>query len=97
MTDRKYDPPTHCQCGRWSGFKCEWHGPRSTTVVVEWMPLYARQSHIDAGGIVGVYPHNDAQRLRVSAECAEQICEAEGDWAWKVAKRAQSPDTPTKP
>jgi hypothetical protein len=34
-----------CECGTWSGERCQWSGPKSETVVVEWMPEQHRASH----------------------------------------------------
>ena len=58
------------------GDQCEWTGPASEMVVIEWMPEYLRASH-EAAGNDGSYPDNGALRLRVNVECAERL--REGD------------------
>lgn len=47
---------TRCECGEWTGERCAWTGPRTQTVVVEYMPEWLRASHETAGGS-GAYPH----------------------------------------
>lgn len=79
--------PVHCECGRTLGVRCQWTGPRSETVVVEWMPESLRASHVAAGNR-GVYPHNGAERLRVEASCADRIVTADGDWSSIVEESA---------
>jgi hypothetical protein len=69
----------HCQCGQWSGVRCQWEGPRSETVAVEFMPEAARESHRAAGNS-GVYPHNGALRIRVERSCAEHMAATDGEW-----------------
>lgn len=71
----------HCECGEWSGERCEWEGPRNSTVVVEWMPVHLRASHMAAGGNSGIYPQNGAQRLRVHHECADRILKDDSEWS----------------
>lgn len=73
-----------CDCGECTGVRCEWVGPRSETVVVEYMPEHLRASH-EAARNRGVYPHNGALRLRVEQSCADAIIEDSGDWARIVA------------
>lgn len=73
-----------CECGDWSGEQCEWTGPVSETVVVEWMPEEYRESHRKAGNR-GVYPANGALRLRVERSCAERIIEDAPEWAEVVS------------
>src|SRR5690554_1650614 len=52
-----------CECGVWTGERCVWTGPKSQTVVVEYMPKYLRASHRAAGynGYTGLYPVNGAE------------------------------------
>lgn len=71
-----------CECGVWTGERCVWTGPKSQTVVVEYMPKYLRASH-QAAGNAGLYPANGAVRVRVERYCAELLlsCEDERDWA----------------
>ena len=72
-----------CQCEEAFGEICSWTGPRSETVVLEWMPDHLRASHRAAGNR-GVYPENGAVRLRVARECAELLLETDADWAFEV-------------
>lgn len=69
-----------CECGEWSGERCEWSGPESETVVVEWMPEYLRASHRQAGNS-GVYPHNGARLIRCERSCARRIVSDAPEWA----------------
>lgn len=71
-----------CECGVWTGERCVWTGPRSQTVVVEYMPKYLRASH-QAAGNAGLYPANGAVRVRVERYCAGLLLlnEDERDWA----------------
>ena len=62
-----------CECGEWSGEKCQWEGPKHQTVRVEFMPEWLRGSHAAAGNS-GDYPHNGAIRITVSRECAYFMC-----------------------
>lgn len=68
-----------CECGEWSGERCEWSGDASDAVRVEVMPEHLRSSH-EAAGNSGSYPDNGAVRLRVSRECADLMVAADGDW-----------------
>lgn len=69
-----------CQCGQATGVGCAWSGPRSETVVVEWMPEHLRASHTAARN-AGVYPANGAIRIRCERACAESLVESDPDWA----------------
>ena len=69
----------HCECGEWSGEACAWSGPRSKTVVVEFMPAHLRGSHTAARNR-GVYPANGASRIRVERSCADSMVESDGEW-----------------
>lgn len=69
-----------CGCGEWMGDACPWKGPKSETVVVEYMPECFRASH-QAAGNSGSYPHNGAILVRVAKSCAKEIVEAEPEWA----------------
>lgn len=69
-----------CECGEWSGERCEWSGPESETVVVEWMPEHLRASHESAGNS-GVYPHNGARLIRCERSCAARIVSDAPEWA----------------
>jgi len=73
----------HCECGDYTGERCEWTGSPDDTVVVEYMPMYLRASH-EAARNVGRYPHNGAVRIRCERSCAESIVEHDADWAWIV-------------
>ena len=68
-----------CDCGQWSGARCDWTGSFAETVIVEWMPVHLRASHETAGNS-GVYPLNGAVRLRVERSCAERMIENDGEW-----------------
>lgn len=67
-----------CECGVVMGYTCVALGP---FVTLEWMPLHLRASH-DAAGNRGVFPHNGADRLRVTAECAQAIIEDKDHAGW---------------
>jgi len=69
----------HCECGEWSGVRCPWVGQSKETRVVEFMPLQYRDSHAEAKN-GGGYPHNAAERIRVTHACAEAMVEADGRW-----------------
>lgn len=71
----------HCDCGDCEGFDyCEWWGPTSETVIIEYMPEQFRASHADAGNS-GSYPHNGAIRVRVARSCADRLAD---DWCREV-------------
>lgn len=76
-----------CECGTWTGERCAWSGPKSATVLVEYMPQQYRSSH-EAAGNVGTWPANGAERVRVSRECAETLLEQpdERDWSRVVGE-----------
>lgn len=74
-----------CECGEAMGQRCEWSGPASATVVIEWMPEWLRASHTAAGG-TGRYPHNGSLRLRVSLGCAVYLAEHDGEWTTAVGQ-----------
>lgn len=76
-----------CRCGDWSGVACDWIGPHSETVVVEYMPSEWRESHTEARNR-GHYPGNGAQRIRVSLACADRTLADDGEWCERVV----SPD-----
>lgn len=69
----------HCECGKWSGEYCSWSGPRSQTVLVEYMPQHLRTLHDDAGDL-GIYPHNGAIRVRVERSCCDRMVKHDGEW-----------------
>lgn len=64
----------NCECGDALGEACAWSGPRSETVVVEWMPHRLRDAHVAAGN-VGTWPTNGALRLRVHVGCADALAD----------------------
>lgn len=68
----------HCECGDALGEACAWAGPRSETVVVEWMPHHLRYFH-EAAGNAGTWPSNGALRLRVHVDCARILAEDGGE------------------
>lgn len=65
-------PFVNCECGRITGERCQWSGPKSQTVVIVWMPEQHRASHAAARNS-GVYPNNGAERLRLERSCAELL------------------------
>jgi hypothetical protein len=69
-----------CECGEVIGERCQWSGPKSETVRVEYMPEHLRAQHEEARNS-GVYPHNGAHRIRVERACAEGLLETEEGWA----------------
>jgi hypothetical protein len=69
---------TTCECGAITGARCA-ADLDDDAVTIEWMPPYLRSSH-EAAGNRGVWPHNGAQRLRVTPECADDAIEADTDW-----------------
>jgi len=73
------DPADRCQCGEWSGELCQWSGPRSATVLVEYMPEHLRGSHIAAGDR-GSHLANGSVRIRCEASCADRMVEHDGEW-----------------
>lgn len=83
MSARGEGSTVRCECGCWSGKRCEWTGPRAETVIVEWMPEYLRASHTAANNR-GVYPANGAQRIRVERSCADSMVEHDGDWCREI-------------
>lgn len=72
--------PRQCQCGMVTGELCETMGLEQDMVTVEWMPVQYRASH-EAARNSGDWPHNGSQRLLMTTDCAEQICDDEPDWA----------------
>jgi len=82
MTRAAHDE-AHCECGAWSGEACTWAGPRSDTVLIDYMPDHLRASH-EAAGNRGRYPCNGSSRLRVSLACAAWMVGADGDWVDEV-------------
>lgn len=65
-----------CECGEATGEPCQWSGPVSETVVVEWMPVHLRAWHTAARNS-GVYPLNGAIRIRCERSCAKLLAEAD--------------------
>ena len=69
-------PECHCECGIATGERCSWSGPRSETVLVDYVPPYLRDTVRAAGTTRGC-----SERIRVHHECAELICASEPEWA----------------
>jgi hypothetical protein len=70
-----------CECGEATGQRCEWTGPASETVLVEWMPESLRASHVAAHN-KGSHPANGSLRLRCERACARMLVEQDGpEWA----------------
>ena len=82
-----------CRCGEILGGCCDGEGVRSAMVLVEWMPLDLRSSHVAAGGrglsTSGYWPHNGSVRLHVLPSCMQHIDRDE--WV-RVVRDAQRPD-----
>jgi hypothetical protein len=72
---------SRCECGEWSGSRCDC--VTADLVTVEFMPEQHRASH-EAAGNRGSYPGNGAQRIRVSRECAAQMLADDGEWCEMV-------------
>ena len=71
---------TRCQCARWSGGS-QCHGATSIAdPVIEFVPEADRASHTAAGNR-GSWPHNGAERIRVTPECAEMILDSDSEWS----------------
>lgn len=69
-----------CECGEWDDQDaCEWSGPVSETVVVEYMARWMRESHVAAGNR-GTYPANGSSRVRVGRSCAVRMIKYDGEW-----------------
>ena len=80
MSETKYT----CRCGELDGVEhCQWEGPISRLVVVEYMPIHLRSSH-EAARNSGSYPHNGAVRVAVNWECAAALA---GEWCSEVEMR----------
>jgi hypothetical protein len=72
-TGRAHLIEVNCECAEVvGGDACAWSGPKSETVVVEFMPREYRASH-EAAGNVGVYPHNGTRRVRCEVSCADRL------------------------
>lgn len=69
-----------CECGQYTGERCQWIGSPDDTVVLEFMPEHLRASH-SAARNVGRYPHNGAVRVRCERSCAQSIVADDPDWA----------------
>jgi hypothetical protein len=79
---RKYQ----CECGIWMGESCNWSGPISEMVVVEYMPEYLRGTHISAGNM-GCYPNNGSVRVVAQKDCAEMLICEESDWSSIISRK----------
>lgn len=63
-----YEPEIRCHCGAITGERCEWTGPASETVRVEYMPEYLRDTAEAAGTWAGV-----AATIRCERTCADRL------------------------
>lgn len=72
---------THCECGQALGLCCDWTGPKSEMVCVEYIPEYLRESHTAAGNC-GTYPGNGAIRIMCERSCVEYVVEGNEGWAF---------------
>jgi hypothetical protein len=68
----KHSAPVRCECGQWSGEPCDDVAPADTMVTIEVTPLSER--HADGG-------EGAAMIIRVTAECAAWIIEADPSWS----------------
>ena len=68
-----------CECGEWSGERCNANAMRDDMVTVEYMPDHLRSSH-QAAGNTGTHPVNGSVRILVTQECADAMIEHDGDW-----------------
>lgn len=74
--DIAVEPRTvRCECGRYTGGRCQWIGSPDDTVLVEYVPVSYRASHAAAGNAI---------RVRCKRSCAESIVKNDADWAWIV-------------
>jgi hypothetical protein len=69
----------HCGCGECTGEYCEWTGPLTEMVVVEYTPECWRESHTAARNS-GSWPHNGSERVAVERSCAELLVKADPEW-----------------
>ncbi len=79
-----------CGCGTWLGEACEWVGPLSQMVVIEYMPPYLRESHRAAGN-PGIWPHNGSIRVAVERSCANMLLAGEPDHYWAKIVEGANP------
>ena len=70
-----------CACGQITGEQCETFAPPDELVTIEWMPDHLRASH-EAAHNRGTYPHNGAERFKVTRECATNV--TDDDWCFIV-------------
>lgn len=80
------DDRIRCQCGEAEHtHRCDAMMLPSEAVVVEYMPLQHRSSHVAAGNS-GVWPHNGSTRLQVAPGHESEVLEmGEGEWSWVVS------------
>lgn len=71
---------TTCECGEWSGERCQWTGPDSERVAVEFIPPHLRGTYRKVLEGAGSYPTGGAVRIRVSPECARVMRKLDGEW-----------------
>jgi hypothetical protein len=80
------DNATPCECGHWMGDACQ-GVLGDDSVIIEWMPECWRESHRAAGN-AGEWPNNGAERLRVTAQCAQLMLQTDGEWCRLAAAEA---------
>lgn len=73
----------HCECGDATGERCEWCGPATETVEVEYMPRQHRASH-DAFGVEGL---REYQGTELGARRAAAAIARRGGHGWKPVVR----------
>lgn len=80
-----------CECGDDScGDRCWRVVAKSDVVEVEWMPVYLREAHTQAGN-AGTYPQNGSTRLQLARECVAAFLAHADRWAGIVVKWPRNP------
>lgn len=68
-----------CQCGEWSGARCEWTGPIADTFEIHFTPVHLRASRIAANNYE-ISPSNGAIRIRVEESCGRRMIDSDHTW-----------------
>lgn len=72
-----------CQCARATGHFCQAAVDPANVVIVERMPVWLRASHTAAGNS-GTWPHNGAERLACTDDCASLLVDGDEEWTSRV-------------
>ena len=75
-----------CECGQITGVPCRAAPSLDPDAVVEFFPPWVRAAHVDAGKMLGSFPHNGAIRLRLRPECAGELEQA--PWCVAIDRRS---------